>query len=614
MAFGSTTCWSVRTDGSDTANGGGFDRSATFATDGAATVANTAAPVFTSASYSFVSADIGAWLFIKSGTNWTPGFYKITAVASGAATLDAAINHATLANGDANTLAGCATTASPTGATWGLNYSLQAASQVSYTDLVIDATTNTKATSAANPFSKNHVGNVIVVTGGTGFTAQRVAIVSVTSSVATFDKSLGTLSSTGGTGALGGALASIGQAGALHVAGNLIFQKAGTYSAISTSPNVSAGCLTLTNGPSADKPTRLIGYNVTPGDYGTKPVNQAAASGTSSMTLLTMSNPLQEVFNVEFAGLARVNTRGVSATGGRVYSCKFTNFTNSAAVVSTNNSGELCFCEASGCSTAPAFYIEGIGLAFGNYAHNNTVSGFDIGGSGAFSFNISANNTGGSSWGFVANNLGNFHGVHNLAYKNGAGGFDLDNGNANGNVHSTLINCVAWGNTGYNYRMNGAQNDSILLINCLGGGAGTGNYPANAGRTLGFINLTANPTVDGDNGNFALNLTVGGGLSCRGAGILGLFPGGLTQGYADAGPVQSQATNVVTLAVVLTHNGGGQPVLTWTADSLATAYKVLRSINGADYSVIASLSSSLLTYTDTSEPSGTVNYSVLAVH
>ncbi len=62
-------------------NGGGFDTGvAGFPTDGAATVATSSAPVFTSASYNFVAGDVGAWIYIKSGTNWTAGWYQITVV------------------------------------------------------------------------------------------------------------------------------------------------------------------------------------------------------------------------------------------------------------------------------------------------------------------------------------------------------------------------------------------------------------------------------------------------------------------------------------------------------------------------------------------------------
>jgi hypothetical protein len=223
----------VRTGGSDS-NAGGFDTGVSgFATDGAVTSATGASPVFSSASYTFVAGDVGAWVYIGAGTNWNPGFYQIASVSGGNATLSAAIGAACLASGGnttgLNTVAGCATTASPTSATWGLDYSQQNSAQIAFTDMVIDATTNTKFTSAAHPVGKNFVGNIINVTSGTGFTVQRVAIVSTSGTVATCDKALGTLSSTGGNGNLGGALLTIQTASTNALASNTIHIKAGTY-------------------------------------------------------------------------------------------------------------------------------------------------------------------------------------------------------------------------------------------------------------------------------------------------------------------------------------------------------------------------------------------------
>lgn len=77
-------------------------------------------------------------------------------------------------------------------------------SPVAFSDWVIDAADNTKATSAGRPFSTNDQGNTASVASGTGWTVQTVQIISVTGNVATFDKPLGTVGSTGGTGVLGG--------------------------------------------------------------------------------------------------------------------------------------------------------------------------------------------------------------------------------------------------------------------------------------------------------------------------------------------------------------------------------------------------------------------------
>ena len=84
MALAATAIAEVESAGSDT-NGGMFNPgNANFPTDLTtdANTANTASPVVSSASYNFVAGDVGAWVFVKSGSNWTPGWYKISSVAS----------------------------------------------------------------------------------------------------------------------------------------------------------------------------------------------------------------------------------------------------------------------------------------------------------------------------------------------------------------------------------------------------------------------------------------------------------------------------------------------------------------------------------------------------
>lgn len=71
-----------------------------------------------------------------------------------------------------------------------------------YYDLVIDAVTNTKVTSATRPFDSDDAGGVLVVQGGTGFTAGTYNISSVAGNVATLSAAVGTTGSTGGYGYL----------------------------------------------------------------------------------------------------------------------------------------------------------------------------------------------------------------------------------------------------------------------------------------------------------------------------------------------------------------------------------------------------------------------------
>lgn len=68
-------------------------------TDLAATTA-TSTPVISSATHNFTSLDVGKFITITAGTNWTPGVYKIVSVLTNTATLDRACGtSATLSSG-----------------------------------------------------------------------------------------------------------------------------------------------------------------------------------------------------------------------------------------------------------------------------------------------------------------------------------------------------------------------------------------------------------------------------------------------------------------------------------------------------------------------------------
>jgi parallel beta helix pectate lyase-like protein len=110
MAISSNTNWEVRTAGNDN-NGGGFVSGATGTdysqqnaaqytfTDLASTNGTTNPSQVSSASHSFVAADVGNIIQITAGTNFTAGFYQIVSVAGGAATLDRAVGTAATLTG-----------------------------------------------------------------------------------------------------------------------------------------------------------------------------------------------------------------------------------------------------------------------------------------------------------------------------------------------------------------------------------------------------------------------------------------------------------------------------------------------------------------------------------
>jgi len=145
-----------------------------------------------------------------------------------------------------------------------------------FTDLVVDAITNTNVTSAAFPFGASDVGNYINITSGVGWTTGRYRVVSVAGVIATLDASPAAVTVTGGNGRLGGALPSPGQAGAaiLTTVNQRIWLR-GTHLKTTNTSNVAGGFLTLSES------SIIQGYTTTRGDAG---------NPTSSMLPVINSN------------------------------------------------------------------------------------------------------------------------------------------------------------------------------------------------------------------------------------------------------------------------------------------------------------------------------------
>lgn len=539
MAFGASTIWEVQSGGSDSLNAGGFDPgSANFATDASYTAANTASPVVTSASYTFLARDVGHWFFDKLGTNQIPGWYKIVSVSAGAATLDAAIGHAVLYEGGIasrlNTAAGCATVASPTGGTWGIDYSQSTSPGISYSDMVIDGTLNTKFSSALNPIRPNIVGNAISITGGTGFTVQRAQVLSTAGTVsATCDKSLGTLSSTGGIGGLGGALASPGMAAGLFVAQNSMYVQSGTY-LMSATQNVSGGKVLLATQGAANANQFMIGYGAIRCDFGTKPILK---SNANSMRIVEFSGGYSRCINFSFQKSAGNTTiRGFYQDNGpntTVDRCKFDSLDAGGALMDFNGQQLIINCEAVACgvgantalnvggctgSLIAGCYVHGgggISIVSNNKAINCIVDGNPaagiIGDQSSVAVNcLSINNTGGGGNGFASIKM--------------------------------LINCIGYGNAQPDFTNSTGAQANYTLLGCAGRAVGTGyllaEYPSWA--VIGYQTLTADPFTNSAGGDYTPNATAGGGAMLQGLGWPVTLPALIPTNYPTIGVYQPQ--------------------------------------------------------------------------
>lgn len=502
-------------------------------TDGAATVANTSAPVFTSASYNFVAGDVGAWLYISSGTNWRPGWYKIASVASNAATLSAAIGAAVIGYASGirqlkpSTAVGCATVASPTAATWSIDYSQQSAAQFAYTDLV-SAGTGLTVSSAAHPFGKQQVGNSIVVTGGTNFNAGRYVIASVSVVTATVvgPTNITTGAGAAGTGGLGGALASPGQASLsmFSVSNMLACVKTGAYSITSATINVAGGCVSFTSGTQ----NAMIGYGSVRGDYGTPPL--FTASGIATATLMAATGNTNTFQNITVDGASLTAIRGFSLATGTYYKLRAQNCTNSGIFSASAGNVVLIQGVATGCSVAGGGIVA-IGLAILCEAFSNTVPGF-LGQTNEATWwgCLSYNNTGATADGFLFN-ANSQEAIGCTAYGNGRDGFRMQNG------ISTATNCIAEANAGVGFDATGTNS---FLFNCGAYNNAGGDFVNSADLSFAF-NLVTNTIgtffVNPGSANFALNNLPGQGALARAAGFQS-YPVSSTLGFPDIGSAQ----------------------------------------------------------------------------
>lgn len=313
-------------------NGAGFNPgNANFMTDLAcdANTGNTNAPVVSSASYNFVAGDVGARVYVKSGTNWTAGFYYIASVAANKATLNASIGTAEQLNTSTgmyqpNTVAGCATVATPTGGTFGIDYSCLDAAINNATNLAsTNGTTNPSVvTSATVTFASNHVGNIIHVTAGTSWTAGWYEIVSVSGGAATLSAAVGSAATlSNGTFYVGGAgiLTALEDAFFENIpASSLVYFKgSGTHTLGGTMSIASTNSTTTS-------PSWIIGYTSIRGDGATGDNRPLIAFGANNVTW----GQYQNIMNMRMTAQGSVGVR--LGTGAILVNCESRNKSTTA--------------------------------------------------------------------------------------------------------------------------------------------------------------------------------------------------------------------------------------------------------------------------------------------
>ena len=439
----------------------------------------------------------------------------------------------------------------------GTDYSQQASPQVTYTDLVIGTIGNeAQLTSAAHPFGSTSPGNVINITGGTGFSTGLYRILSVAGTTATMDRAVGTASSTGGAGVLGGAFATPNFAlGKMTVAGMTTYIKSGTYQITSalTSP-------TTANGTSV---YRIVGYSSTRGDSGQATI-QLNANSINVLSWNVADTSVWSFENLTFDGNNKTTVNGIdlgannNLVRNNFINCLFKNFTGNYALRSTAGAISVIGCEFSSNAFADTIDETACLMVGGHGANSLNVTNSYFAGNSASSPQcevIKLTNAGlGATPGLanisrciIYNNTGtNMNGIriedslcnieNCIIHSNTLNGIIILSGNDASNV-SITNNIITSNTTGINV--------SLSSTPTLAGVNHNAYYNNSSAAKTGFTAGTGEVTLTGLPYNnvptdFSLNTTAGQGAACRAAAIPGTL--GVSSvvgtGYLDIGPLQ----------------------------------------------------------------------------
>lgn len=349
-AMAAATQWNLDPDGTASmVNAGGFNiDNANFLADGTVdtNTGNTASPVFQTASYNFAAGDVGAWVYIRSGTNWTPGWYKIASVASNKATLNAAVGAAVVFSTTTNafvlnTVAGCATVGTPTNGTFGVDYSQQNTAQVTASDFSSLGSATT-LTSLSAPFTRVMVGNSFhqnnTGTGGFGIIGWYEIVNFTDASNVILDRTPNSgTASVATTGRVGGSLSLNSTLdddwAEITVASNTVWISSGVYALGETMAS-------SINGTATSK-IRYTGYNLVRGDG---PIGNAMPMINCAANSFGTAN-FYDVTNVAFTGTP---TSVVTTGASRYNNVRSTNTSTTAARdgFAAGSNSEMRNCEA----------------------------------------------------------------------------------------------------------------------------------------------------------------------------------------------------------------------------------------------------------------------------
>lgn len=432
-----------------------------------------------------------------------------------------------------------------TGST-GTDFSQQNSAQYTFTDLVLATTTT--MTSVSHLFVATDVGNCIHITAGTGFTTGFYQILSISTGIATVDRAAGTMGSTGGTFAVGGAVLVPSTVNANATGGNQVYVKAGTYTFTTT--------MVISLDSNKLPAFRWIGYTTTRGDNG----RATFTTATDSTNLIGVTGSVAE--NVEFDNFSFTTTASTKfdvfhATANNGYSfmvvnCVFDGFRhaiNGDFAVDFEFSPFYVINSEIKNSTSDGIINSGQLIVSGSYIHDNGGKGVlkTIGnptnGADVYVNSIIKSNT--SDGVFIPMPTAIASRVPPIIYStvfmsNGGDGLHLNNTGSIFTAGIVMNNNIFYSNTGAAVNSTTNVFAPVAAFSNAYGSNGGGNL-INVQAGIGDVTLTSNPFVNSASNNFALNSTAGGGAALKAVGYPGVLTIGGT-GYIDIGVLQSQGS------------------------------------------------------------------------
>ncbi len=520
MAIGIYALTEIRSLGNDY-NSGVFDPGATLATNLTSANGTSIYPTVSTLSYTFSASDVDHYLYIRQGTNWYPGWYRILSATGNSAVLHAVKGEVVNTMENQSHWNGVGTTSSLSSGTWSIDYTQSSTYRHAFTDLQLNGTDI--VSSAGNAFTTAMVGNTLRIISGTGFTPALYVISSISSvgNTAKLDRNAGTQGSTGGTGVIGGAITTIKQGFddlRIGLSGNncMYVKNDGDYTV--------SGISTITN--TRNEVPYIRGYGTYRFD------NQRAKFLINANSTAIKRAFFYKMYNLEFDGQNNSNTLAYDSTSAVVisYNCVFKDL--------TGNIG-------SGYSIKNLY--KNVKFFGASVFHNTTISGCAATGSTLLTdvFMQDCLIAGNSATTIVHHNFTNVPTqISNcIFYNNTCTNVIYSNINSVGKVLYIYNNIFA-GNSGTVYNYTGFSNYALdIKSNAYYNNGSINTEPSNLHTSPKFIIenevvLTADPFVNAAGSNFALNSTIGGGASCRYAGAGITYTGINTENYRSIGITQ----------------------------------------------------------------------------